>query len=106
MDNSITDKERKMMEEYQQKSARKLAEDYFENVLYSLRSAIEEVERNRNHWREAMEGGSYPDGSPLGDDLKVNEIIWTANYLQQLNVRHEQATRVTAKLAQAFNVYL
>ena len=98
------EKEKKMIKEWLQRSARSNGEKYFENVIYSLMSAIAEVERNRDHWIEAMDDGKYPNGDPLGSDLKVNEIVWTVNYLQQLNLHHEEATRVTARLAQAFDI--
>ena len=100
------EKEEQMMREWLQRSARDDGEKYFENLIYSLKGVIEEVERNRSHWREAMDNGNYPNGDPLGNDLKVNEIVWTVNHVQQLNLHHEQAARVAARLAQAYEIDL
>jgi len=95
---------KEMRKEWLQDSARNDGESYFNNVIYSLKSTIKEVERNRNHWREAIDNGKYPSGEPLGNDLKVNHVVWNANHVQQLNLYHEQATRVTARLARAYKV--
>ena len=107
MKKEITNEEEKMekkMKEYQRKSAIGTANQYFDSIADSLRRELEDIERKRKHWEKAIANGKYPDGKPLENSLKINEIIWTMHSLQQLNLHHELGARAIAKIAVAFDV--
>ncbi len=98
--------EKKFEKDHQIKWAIEAGNNYFDGVLYSLKSELEDVERKQKHWNNAIANGKYPDGKPLGNDLKANEIIWTIDSLQQINLHHELGARAVAKLAAAFDIDL
>jgi len=97
-------KEMTTREDYEKIIAIDTAEDYFDQVKHSLKSAMEELERNHKHWKDALAGGTYPDGSPLNKSLIINQVIWTVHTVQQINLHHELAARATAKLAKTFDI--
>ena len=94
------------MKDFQKTNAIRTGNQYFDSIEASLQSELEDVKRQRKHWLEAMNDGKYPDGKPLGNDLKVNEIVWTMHSLQQLNLYHELGARAIARIAVAFDVDL
>jgi len=94
------------MKDFQRTSAIRTGNQYFDSIESSLLSELEDVKRKRVHWLKAMNDGKYPDGKPLGNDLKVNEIVWTMHSLQQLNKYHELGARASVKIAMAFDVDL
>ena len=90
---------------YIQASAILDGEAYFEGVKDVLKRALEEIENNEKHWKEAINNMPYLGKTKSApNDLKVKRIEWTVDYLSQINLQEGKAVRATAHLATAFNI--
>lgn len=94
----------RIVEKWRVKSAIKSGDDYFDNLLNSLRGAIDDVKRNKRHWKDAVKKKTYPDGRQIKKELIVQQIEWTVHAMDQFNKQTDKATTALIKLTKAFDI--
>jgi len=96
----------KIVEQWMLKAAIKSGDDYFEHLLNSLKGQIDDVKRNKKHWKDAVKKKTYPDGKQIRKEIIVQQIEWTVHSMDQLNKNTDKAMTAIIRLTKAFNIDL
>lgn len=91
---------------YERKRALDCSREYFSRLKISLKDALREVERHEKSWEEVVADGAFPDGRPLPKGDLVNELVWCAGHVKQIDLHSDKAIRSAAKVAKAFDLDL
>ena len=98
--------EEKTVEVWMKESAVREGEKYFDQVIYTLKSQIEDVKRNKKNWKLALKGKAHPNGHVPEKKLIVEQIEWNIDAMQQINLYHSLGARAMAVLTTAFKIEL
>jgi len=98
--------EEKTVELWMKENAVREGEKYFDQVIYTLKSQIEDVKRNKKHWKLALKGKKHPNGYVPEKKLIVEQIEWNIDAMQQINLYHSLGARAMAVLTTAFKIEL
>lgn len=95
---------KEMIKQIKKERAIESGQNYFDGVKDSLKRALIKVERNEKHWKEAINNDNYLPGAYISNNLKINKIEWTVDYLRQINLQQGVACKASAQLAVAFDI--
>lgn len=98
--------EEKTVEKWVKESAVRDGEKYFDNIIYTLKSQIEDIKRNKKNWKLAVKGKAHPNGYVPEKRHIVEQIEWNINAMEQINLYHSLGARAIAALTSAFKIQL
>ena len=99
-------KKDKAVEKWLEKNAIKEGEDYFDKVIYALKSKLDDVKKNKRNWRLAVKGKAHPNGYVPEKTIIINQIEWNMDTVSQMDLNHSNGARAISLLTTAFKIQL
>ena len=96
----------KGLEQWLEKNAIKNGEEYFDKVIYALKSKMEDVKKDKRNWKLAVKRKPHPNGYIADKNVIINQIIWTMDSVKQIDFHYGDGARAVGLLSTALKIQL